>query len=103
MRRYARPFVLTTWLTLGVAAVPSVAAAQTVAVPPVAASQTSLDTRRGTGLRDIFGGAIADFSKLPSFETLAILSIGGVGSVLGHTADDSITRTFSSSPRMGSV
>jgi membrane-associated phospholipid phosphatase len=94
MRHHAPAVTLALTLTVGLAAVPFDAAAQTFAPQQVAPTASSA---AGDGLQDIVADTIRDLSRLPSFETLTILSIGGAAAALGHSVDGSVTRSLASS------
>jgi membrane-associated phospholipid phosphatase len=69
--------------------------AQTLAPAPVAASEPA--ARFSPSFRGIFTETVQDFRRLPSLQTATVLSIGGIGSAIGHRADRSVTRVLSSS------
>ena len=103
MRQHARTLALTLSLAVGVAAAPFDAAAQTIAPQSLAPAAPLSGASSSDGLRDIVSKAIADFSRLPSFDTLTILSVGGAAAAVGHSVDGSVTRTLAGSDRLGSV
>lgn len=103
MRHHARTLTLLLSLAIGLSAAPFDAAAQTVAPPSAAPATSPSGPSARNGLRDVVGDAIAGFSRLPSFETLTILSVGGVAATIGHSVDDAFSRTLSASDRLGSV
>jgi membrane-associated phospholipid phosphatase len=103
MRHHARTLTLTLSIALGLTGASFDAAAQTLLPQPVAPVPAPAATSAGNGLTDIFGDAITDFSRLRSWETLTILSVGGAAAAIGHSVDGSVTRSFSASDRLGSV
>ena len=104
MRHHLRTLTVAVVVAIGLNAPPHDAAAQTLDSRPVAtASPSSSSPPSSTGLVDIVAGAIEDFTKLPSRETLTILSIGGVAAAIGRPVDVPVTRTFSASESLGTV
>jgi membrane-associated phospholipid phosphatase len=100
MRHHARTVTLTLTLTVGLAGAPFAAEAQTLAPQSVA---PAVSAAAADGLQDIVAETIRDFSRLPSFETLTILSIGGATAALGHSVDRDVTRSLASSDRLGAI
>ena len=107
MRHRARALVLTCCLAAGVAA-PAPLLAQVPELPPLPAAAasspgSSIDRGAAVPLRQFFGDTISDFKRLPSWETLTILSIGGAGAAIGHSVDQHATRTLSGSGALGTM
>jgi membrane-associated phospholipid phosphatase len=102
MRRHVQTLALSAVLASGLTvASPSIANAQTFAPPQVAApSPIAPTTGSPFAIRGLFADTIQDFRRLPSIETVAILSIGGLGAAIGHPYDPRVSQTFSSSTRM---
>lgn len=85
------------------ATVPTQSFGQVTPAQPVAETAVQRPEAQSLGLRDVISDAIADFGRLPSIDTLTILSVGGVGAAIGHGFDGPVTQTFSSSERLGSM
>jgi membrane-associated phospholipid phosphatase len=103
MRHHVRTLTLTATLLAGLTAAPLPAVAQTLAPQPVTRPSSASSPAAANGLRDILGDAINDFGRLPSVETLTILSIGGVGAAVGHAFDRPVTQSFSTSEKLGTM
>jgi len=87
---------------------PGTAGAQIVSTQPVSSEPPpfeapSATTSIGAPTHGLFADLLSDFRRLPSSETLTILSIGGATSLVGHQFDTRVTRTFSTSAQLGSV
>src|ERR671922_1807 len=100
MRYLARSIhVASLTLLIGIAG-PTDSTAQTLSPQPVAASAPSRpvladaaadDGRvRSSSIQDLVEDAIADFSRLPSWPNLAILTAGGIGALAGHANDGDV-------------
>ena len=103
MRQHVRSLTVTATLLIGLTATPLPVVAQTLAPQPVTKPVPTSSSSSSNGLRDVLGDAINDFGRLPSLETLTILSIGGVGAAVGHAFDRPVTQSFSSSERLGTM
>jgi membrane-associated phospholipid phosphatase len=107
MRHRAHAFTLVCCLTIGLAA-PAPLGAQTpadVEVSPSASPRAATESATPSifPLRNFFGDSIADFKRLPSWETLTILSVGGVAATIGHSFDQQATRSLSASDALGTM
>jgi membrane-associated phospholipid phosphatase len=103
MRHYTRSLTLAASLALGLSIAPVPVEAQVLSPQPFGGSVAQPAHPQPTGVRDVITDAIADFGRLPSMETLTILSIGGVGAAIGHGFDRPVTRTFAASEGLGTV
>jgi hypothetical protein len=97
--------VITVSLSAGIALVPSGASAQTLAPMPVASNAPGTSDVQDTrdfvpGLGRIFADTITDFRRLPSLDSVVILSMGGTTALVGHPSDMRLSRAFSGSESM---
>jgi membrane-associated phospholipid phosphatase len=58
-------------------------------------------SERQSPFRNLFTDTVADFRRLPSLETVVILSVGGLGAFAGHAADTGVTRVLAGSEEWG--
>jgi membrane-associated phospholipid phosphatase len=72
---------------------PSQSVAQSVQAPPGPSLNNSV--------RGLFEQTIQDFTQIPTLENVAILAIGGVSALTGHSVDDRVTRMMSAQDRFG--
>ena len=103
MRHHIRSLTVTATLLIGLTAAPLPVLAQTLTPPPVAKPSTTGSSAASNSLRDILADTVDDFGRLPSFETLTILSIGGVGAAVGRAFDRPVTQSFSTSEKLGTM
>ena len=100
MTRHASVLVVTLSLAIGSATLPAPALAQTVAAAD-ATPQWAVPDEDGLSLRNIVAEAFSDLTRLPSWETATILSIGGVGAVAGHRWDRDMSASMATSRDLG--
>lgn len=97
--RYAASASVTTVLAAALlVAAPLDLAAQTIAPqglegPKRADAQLDVPT----SLQDFVSQAIDDFRRIPSWESLAILTAGGIGATFGHSMDDDVSDAMAKS------
>ena len=98
MRHHASAPIATLFAAVLAIAAPTNVAAQVVAPPAVEASAAAASASQvPASLQDFVSQAIDDFRRIPSCESLAILTAGGIGATVGHTMDsevsDALTRS----------
>lgn len=98
MRYRAHTLVVAVATAASLAASPCSIAAQTLVPAPVVPGElASSSPGFSPSFRGFFADVLTDFHRLPSLETAAILSIGGIGSAIGHGSDRAVSRTLSTS------
>lgn len=65
-------------------------------------SQPSIAKPTSTPMPGIVAEAVADFRHIPSWTNLAIFAVGGLGAVLEHPSDASVSRAMSTSQGLDS-
>jgi membrane-associated phospholipid phosphatase len=100
MTRHARVFAVALSLTIGTATLPAPVFAQAAASPAVTPAWATPDDDQ-LSLRNVVAGAFSDLTRLPSWETAAILSIGGVGAAAGHAWDRDTSASMGTSRELG--
>jgi membrane-associated phospholipid phosphatase len=98
MTHHATAALLTVALGLASAAPCAAQAANAQTVEP--ASRGPSFTAAPASFGDLLVETLADFRRLPSWESATILSIGAVGAASGHTFDQAATRMFATSQTM---
>jgi membrane-associated phospholipid phosphatase len=58
---------------------------------------------RSSSIQGLVTDAIADFSRLPSWPNLAILTAGGIGALAGHAGDTDVSAAMSGSTRLNGI
>ena len=93
------------WTCACVLAVPAGVSGQTVSGP--AQQETPADSpqvqKPSSSLSDLFKDTVRDFMRLPSLESFALLSIGGVAAAWAHPVDVPVSRSLSAPPWLGAV
>ena len=93
------------WTCACVLAVPAGVSGQTVSGP--AQQETPADSpqvqKPSSSLSDLFKDTVRDFKRLPSLESLALLSIGGVAAAWAHPVDHPVSRSLSAPQWLGDV
>jgi membrane-associated phospholipid phosphatase len=100
MTRHASVLVVTLSLAIGSATLPAPALAQTVTAAD-ATPQWTVPDEDGLSLRNVVAEAFSDLTRLPSWETATILSIGGVGAAAGHRWDRDTSASMATSRDLG--
>src|SRR5687768_7931844 len=104
MRHAARTFVAASFATLCLAANPVDLAAQTVSKQALEAAAGQPDRNvASSSFRGLFQQTIDDFRRIPSWESVAILTAGGIGATFGHAMDRDVTTAMSQSTRLGGL
>jgi membrane-associated phospholipid phosphatase len=107
MKFPARSSVTAALVFILASALSTPAGAQVTSTQPVSSTPASLgepsQSSIGAPTRGLFSDLLSDFRRLPSSESLTILSIGGATALAGHQFDTRVTQTFSTSTRLGSV
>jgi membrane-associated phospholipid phosphatase len=98
MRHASHSFVAISFVTFCLAANPVDLAAQTVSTQALEATAVgTADRTASASFRNLFTGTIEDFRRIPSWESVAILTAGGIGATFGHALDSDVTTAMSRS------
>lgn len=99
MRHPARPLLAASIVLLLGTATPVDLYAQTVADQSVGAPKER-PAAATTSILEVVEDAIADFRRIPSWQNLAILTVGGIGAATAHSADHDVTAAMTASGSM---
>lgn len=98
MRHAAPALSATICVAFLVTAAPAEVSAQILAPQPVGGSaQATTEAPVPASVQDFVSQAIDDFRRIPSWETLAILTAGGIGATFGHSMDADVSEAMSKS------
>jgi len=96
--KQARAFVVASFVLVAGSAAPASVAAQ-ILTPPTVTAPAVAPARADTAksLNDLVEKTINDFRRIPSWETVTILTAGSLGAFAGHAADANVTRLMAGS------
>jgi len=100
---HAQRLVALLFATLLAVAAPADLAAQTLSRQAVDTDAAPSASPPAVSLREVVEDAVEDFRHIPSWQNVAILTVGGIGAVAGHAADRDVTQTMSASGGLNEV
>ena len=71
--------------------------AQTISKQAVEAAASASDGAAAASFGNLFVDTIEDFRRIPSWQNVAILTVGGIGATFTHTMDRDVSRAMSQS------